>query len=695
MVGLPQASEQTLLDALNRAQREAVSTTEGPLLVLAGAGTGKTRVITYRIAYLLMKGVPAENILGVTFTNKAAQEMRERVAALTGGRRPKGLTLSTFHALGVRILRAEAETLGLRRNFTIHDQGDQISLLRTILRDIQGPVSTGDARIALSHISLAKNRMASPEDLVEEAADEYEYLIARAYLRYQQALLDVNCVDFDDLILLPVKLLTENDAVRQKYLDRFRYLMVDEYQDTNGAQYKFTHALVGPDRNICVVGDDDQSIYGFRGAEMDKILRFEKDFPGARVVKLEENYRSTASILRLANAVISGNVGRHDKSLRSTMGAGLPVRWVQTPSAEAEVAWVIRQVQELNQRGRRSYEDMAILLRSAIQARPFEEKLRLRQIPYRLIGGQSYFDRKEIRDAIAYLNVVCNPRDDVSLLRVINTPRRGFGSTTLKNLDTFAREQGCPLSDALGMIADGEGKFTARVRAGAKELADAFRVARRQLDEGRATSMVRQLLDDVGYDSALAELYPDPLTLQARKGAVEDFIQSIERWESRRPDEELGAYLAALTLDKSDEKEKDVPRGLTIQTLHSAKGLEYPVVFLVGVEEEYLPHRKSIQDGDRGIEEERRLFYVGITRARGELILTSAVMRRAYGRDHLRKPSRFLTELEDSSLIESSEHRPSKLADADDVSSHLDAFRALRNRQDEAAGRSPRTTTEP
>jgi len=669
-----------LVAGLNPAQREAVLTTEGPLLVLAGAGTGKTRAITHRIAYLLAQGTPPENILGVTFTNKAAAEMRERVGGLLGGRKPKGLTLSTFHALGVRMLRAEAEAVGLRSTFTIYDSSDQVSLLRTVLRDIRGAVSTSDARGVQTAISLAKNRFASPEDLVEEAVDEYEYLVARAYVRYQEALQAVNCVDFDDLILLPVRLLNENEAVRDKYQKRFRYLMVDEYQDTNGAQYRFTRALVGPERNICVVGDDDQSIYGFRGAEMDKILRFEKDFPGAKVVTLEENYRSTASILALANAIIAVNPERHPKQLRANAGGNAPVRWVRTANGEAEVDWVVRKAMDLHRNGRR-YDDMAILLRSAIQARPFEEKLRLRHIPYRLIGGQSYFDRKEIRDALAYCCVAHNPSDDMSLLRVINTPRRGFGNTTIARLDAFARERRIHLCEALTAAASGEGTFTPRARKGAQELVDVFAAARERLEAGEFSAMAREIMDAVGYRDSLTDLYPDPLTLQSRWAAVEDFCQSIERWEGREPNGEFHDYLAAIALDRSDDR-KEESAGLTIQTLHSAKGLEYPVVFLVGVEEEYLPHKKSVQDGDRGIEEERRLFYVGVTRAREELYLTSAEERRAYGRDHQRRPSRFLTELDDDALISTGVAGPAGAATQVDVKAHLDAWRAMRDSQD-------------
>jgi len=689
---------ESLLRELNDAQREAVMTTDGPLLVLAGAGTGKTRVITYRIAHLLLRGVAPENILGVTFTNKAAREMRERIAALTGGRKPRGLTLSTFHALGVRILRAECAAIGLRKNFTICDASDQVSRLRTVLRDIKGPVSAGDARAILATISLAKNRLASPEDLVDDATDEYDYLIARAYLRYQEGLKTQNCVDFDDLILLPARLLESSPEICAHYRQRFRWLLVDEYQDTNGAQYRFTRALVDPARrNVCVVGDDDQSIYGFRGAEMDKILRFEQDFPGARVVKLEENYRSTSDILELANAVISQNAGRHPKRLRATAGRGAPVRWVTVPSSEDEVDWIVREILDLTQRRGSRPDDIAILMRSAMQARPFEEKLRLRRIPYRLIGGQSYFDRKEVRDAIAYWNVAHNPSDDMSLLRIINTPRRGIGNTTIARLDALARDRKESLVATLERVAAGAEGFSSAVRAGAKGLSDAFARAQERARAGRFEELCRGLLDDVSYRDALAELYSDPLTLQSRWGAVEDLLSSVKRFdESPASDgpESFGEFLAALALqgdDDHEDRDEHQHAGLVLQTLHSAKGLEYPVVFLIGVEDESLPHRKSIEDGDRGIEEERRLFYVGITRARQVLYLTSATFRSAYGKEHLRRPSRFLSELRESvgadglplsPLWENSSYRPAAKAEGDDVRNYLDEYRRLRELQD-------------
>lgn len=662
--------------SLNDAQRQAVRTTQGPLLVLAGAGTGKTRVITYRIAQLLREGVDPENILAVTFTNKAAREMRERVGDLLA-RRPAGLTISTFHSLGVRILRTECKRTSLRSNFTIFDHSDQVAVLRGILREIRGAITSGDVNAVLSAISLAKNRFLSPADFLDESEDDFDFLVARAYGRYEEHLRSLNCVDFDDLISLPVRVLQDNEETRQQYQERFRYLLIDEYQDTNGSQYRFTQALVGPERNICVVGDDDQSIYGFRGAEMDKILRFERDFPGAAVVKLEENYRSSKSILDLANAVISNNSKRHDKILRSTLRQGLPVEWIETADEEEEVDYVLLGVQEQTSREGRQYEDIAVLLRSAHQARAFEEKLRLRHIPYTLVGGQSYFDRKEIRDTLAYWTAAYNPRDDVSFLRILNYPRRGIGATAVASLDRLARSRGCSLLEALDAVAQGEGNFSRAGREGAVALAETFRKARSHLERRQFAAMCRGILEDVLYRESLKDLYPDPLTCDARWAQVEALIEFVTDWEKKNTGGDFCEFLEALTLDPRAEDESK-RRGVSLMTLHSAKGLEFPVVFLPGIEEDTLPHRKSVEEGDRAIEEERRLFYVGITRAREKLTILTAESRVLYGKARERQPSRFLTELTDESLLSRERYDASAPATEDKVDLFFSRYRSIK-----------------
>jgi superfamily I DNA/RNA helicase len=668
-----------LLAGLNAAQREAATCTEGPLLVLAGAGTGKTRVITHRIAHLLRRGVPAEAILAVTFTNKAAREMRERVASIVGST-PRGITLSTFHSLGVRILRAEAASIGYRHDFGICDEADQVSLLRTIVRDLRGAVAAVDARAVLAHISRAKNRFELPAEALEAASDDWEHLVACAYERYQSSLRDLNNVDFDDLILLPV-LCLRHEEIARKYRLRFRYILVDEYQDTNGAQYHFLRALVGPHRNLCVVGDDDQSIYGFRGADRDKILGFERDFPGARVVKLEENYRSTGAILDLANAVIASNLARHGKVLRSTVGQGAPVVKITTSDELAEVDCVVRRISSLIEAERVPPTSIAILIRAAIQARPFEEKLRLRQIPYTLVGGQSYFDRKEIRDVLAYFRAASNPRDDLSLLRILNVPRRGFGSTTIQKLDALARQSGLSLLEALGQVAGGAGDFSSSLRAAAGHVHDLFLRARERLEQGQISAMAHGLVEESSYREAVEDLYADPVTRQGRWGAVTDLLASVDRWAASQPGAALTDFLEAVALD-GDERgdEPKSARGVMIMTLHSAKGLEFPHVFLVGVEEDLLPHKRAAAEGDAAIEEERRLFYVGITRARACLTLTHASVRTAFGEPQPRLPSRFLGEVAGRGLLEEHTYNGQTEASEDDIQQYVQDYRRLRRK---------------
>ncbi|MEM7235708.1 MAG: 3'-5' exonuclease, partial [Planctomycetota bacterium] len=483
-------------------------------------------------------------------------------------------------------------------------------------------------------------------------------------------------VDFDDLIRLPGKLLEEHNDIRAKYRDQFRYLMIDEYQDTNGTQYRFARQLVGPDRNICVVGDDDQSIYGFRGAEVDKILSFERDFPGAKVVKLEENYRSTGPILELANAVISQSVGRYPKELRSNVPGGEPVTWIESPDAEAEVDCIISKFLELRAAERLKYEDIAVLLRSAIQARPFEEKLRLRDIPYTLVGGQSWFDRKEIRDVLAYWRVACNPQDDLSLLRIINVPKRGIGPTTVAKLDELARSRSEPIYMTLAKVAEGDGEFKPKVRAALGEFVKALHTAASRFETKRDyEGAARELLEDVAYDAAIEDLYPDKETAKLRWNAVEQLLESASRWEDKNPNEDFAEFLASLAIDTDRSNDKEKTKGVTLMTLHSAKGLEFPLVFLPGLEEELLPHRRSVQDGDHAIDEERRLLYVGITRARRRLFITTAAKRSLWGKDKRRLPSRFLAELSEMNLFERNDYGAHKPVQEDELKGLLAEYR--------------------
>jgi superfamily I DNA/RNA helicase len=677
---------------LNRAQAEAVAATEGPVLVLAGAGTGKTRVITYRIAHLLEKGVPPEAILAVTFTNKAAREMRQRVGEILG-RRPRGLTLSTFHALGARILRAEARELGYRPDFNIYDASDQVSLVRGALNEIRGHAAAAGAPSVLAAISRAKNRFASADDLDESACDDGERLVAAAYRKYQDGLRTMSCVDFDDLIYLPVVLLESRADIRDRYRGRFRYILVDEYQDTNGAQYRFLRSLVGPPRNLCAVGDDDQSIYGFRGAEVEKILTFERDFPGARVVKLEENYRSTGAILGLANAVIAASPSRHQKRLRAKHGPGAPVRFVVAPDPAREVDFIVGEVKALIRSRAAAPSAVAILIRAVHQARPFEEKLRLRGIPYTLVGGQSYFDRKEVRDVLAYWMAAANPRDDMSLLRIINVPPRGFGPAAIEKLQALARASKVSLADALEAAGRGEapaeGGLPEAARRSAGGLAAVFRTARERLGARDFRGFARGLLEDARYEEAVNGLYPDPLERRSRWAAVEDLLRSVERWQSASPGGSFNDFLEAMALDGAPEDgEREAARGLLLMTLHGAKGLEFPHVFLAGVEEEVLPHRRAVEEGDRAVEEERRLLYVGITRAQRTLTLTRAARRRAHGVEREALPSRFLLAAIAERLVEEGAYNPHAEATEEDVAGFLEDYRRSRGEKKERAGAS-------
>ena len=660
--------EDPLLSKLNVAQRKAVTTTEGPVLVLAGAGTGKTRVITFRVAHLLRKGVPPEAILAVTFTNKAAREMRERVGEILG-REPAGLVLSTFHSFGARILRKEAAALGYRPNFNILDTADQLAFLRTILQEVRGAASP---RAILGAISRAKSRFALPGEVLDAAGSDAEELVGLVYERYQEQLQAMNCVDFDDLILLPVTVLRRHEEIRARYQSRFRHLLVDEYQDTNASQYELLRLLVGPERNLCVVGDDDQSIYGFRGADRDKILAFERDFPGARVVKLEENYRSTESILKLANAIIAGSASRHKKTLVSRLGKGAPVRWVEASDDAAEVDHVLGEVQRLLWSGTPPA-SIAILIRAAVQARPFEEKLRLRRIPYTLIGGQSYYDRKEVRDVIAYWMAAANRRNDFALLRIINVPPRGFGSATIRRLRDLAAQRKVPILEALRLAAHED--FSPAQKSAAEHLCGLFDRASDRLKKRQFSAMARGIVEEAGYDEVLAQLYPDPLTRSNRRAAVDELLRSVESWEKEQGD--FLDFLEALALSQEDPREKP-QGGLSLMTLHGAKGLEFRHVFLVGAEDDIIPHRKAQAEGDKAIEEERRLFYVGITRAREALSISHARARTVQGRLRPAEPSRFLLEVAGKGLLDREVYDPHREATDDDVEEALATYRSLR-----------------
>ncbi len=633
-----------MLDLLNPEQRRAVETTQGPVLVLAGAGTGKTRVITYRIAHLLERCAGPENILAMTFTNKAAGEMRERVAELVGDGAASGLTIGTFHAFCVQLLRRHSRQLGMPSGFSICDSSDQLAILKGVLRELRIPEQALPPGAALAKISLSKNRLETPADRAAAATSEEEAVLARIYERYDEALRRSRALDFDDLLLEALRLFREHDSIRESLRDRYRYVLVDEYQDTNRPQYEIVTQIAGEHRNLCVVGDDDQSIYGWRGADVEKILGFEKDFPGAAIVRLETNYRSTQSILDAANRVIRHNADRHEKALRASLGAGEPVKMFKMADEQSEAAFVIRQILELSGSRKARFGDFAILFRTGNQPRAFEAELRARQVPYVLIGGMSFFDRKEVRDVLAYLKLMANPDDELALLRIVNTPPRGVGKTTVDRILKFATQHGISAGQAFE-----RGEEVAGVPVGALDAVRQLRATLRGLgdpDPGRQlVPRLRALLEAVDYRAEVVRCYPDARTRDDRWVAVEEVVNMAENYLRRESQPTMAGFLEKLALTASDLGTEEEGGGdrVTLMTLHAAKGLEFPCVFLVGVEEGVLPHARACEEGT--VPEERRLCYVGITRARERLVLTCCESRAKFGRRLSASPSRFVWEL--------------------------------------------------
>jgi len=635
------------LSGLNPPQRRAVTTTEGPLLVLAAAGSGKTRVITHRIAWLLARGTSARSILAVTFTNKAAAEMKERVVRLVG-QGAQALTVCTFHAFGAQVLREHAPLLGWPKRFVIADTGDQISLVHRALR--QRPIdgkSDFDPRRILAAISRAKNAGRAPA-AEGDAPSEREVAAAEAFPLYQRALRAQAAVDFDDLLLLPLRLFREHPEVLDRYVRRFRHLLVDEFQDTSGAQLELLKLLAGERRNVCAVGDDDQCIYGWRGAEVGNILRFEQAFPGASEVRLEQNYRSVPAVLEAAHGVVSPLAGRRPKQLWTERVGGPKVRLVVTPGEDDEAAFVARSVEQLLRQGGRP-DDIAVLYRTNGQSRPLEEAFRARGVPYEVVGGAEFFDRREVRDVLAYLKVLANPADEVSLLRIVNVPARGIGDVTVEHLVARAHEHGRPLSDVLAAAGSVPGLTPGAARA-VSEFADLLHRTRARLRTEPLSVVTRSLLHDIGFEAAARATASSAGAADRRLRGVEGVLGSLEQFERREgPRSDLRAYLQRLSLDTREEEDGPTPARVTLLTLHAAKGLEFKTVFLVGMEEGLLPHG-GMQGEPQDLEEERRLCYVGITRAREELILTRAATRLRRGREVPRTPSRFLADIPGSVL---------------------------------------------
>jgi DNA helicase-2/ATP-dependent DNA helicase PcrA len=631
------------LAGLNPDQREAVLTTEGPLLVLAGAGAGKTRVITTRIAHLLAKGVEPRAILAMTFTNKAAGEMRERVAALAGPR-AKELTVGTFHAFCARALREHGHVLGLPRRFTICDASDQLSAVKQAMRELRVHETAMQPQAVLARVSLGKNRLESAAGFLAQGEGGRDQLVGSVWQRYQEQLARTRALDFDDLLLETLRLLREHEPVRRHYRERYRYVLVDEYQDTNLPQYEIVREIAGGHRNLCVVGDDDQSIYGWRGADVRKILSFGHDFPGAAVVRLLTNYRSTREILDCANRVIRHNHGRHDKALVSARGAGEPVRSFALKDETAEAQFVVSEMRKLLRLEEARPRDFAILCRTQVQFRPLEAELRANGIPYVVVGGMSFFDRKEVRDVVAFLKLALHMGDEASLLRVINTPARGVGKTSIDRVVAFATEHGITASEAFERAGDIASLPEAAV-LGYRGLRDALQGSGLASAGSDLVARLSAFLERIDYRSEVNRLYPDPMVREARWAGVLEVLNFAENHVRRSAEPTLEGFLEELALTSGEEPDqKPEARGdaATLLTLHAAKGLEFPHVFLAGMEEGLLPHARAVAES--GIEEERRLAYVGITRAMTTLTLSFARERAKYGKRASSVPSRFLYE---------------------------------------------------
>jgi DNA helicase-2/ATP-dependent DNA helicase PcrA len=651
------------LNNLNPQQRSAALHQKGPLLLLAGAGSGKTRVITCRIANLLQQGVPAHQILAVTFTNKAAREMRERVQELVGKTDAKGMIIATFHSLCVRILKSHIERLGFKNNFSIYAAADQQRLIRELLRELSNESSSADAEQVLWRISGAKNRLVTASDYQPNDRDPLSALTAMVYPRYQSALKAYNAVDFDDLLMFTVQLLEQHTDLLDHYRELFQYQMVDEYQDTNPVQYRLLRLLAGGHNNLCVVGDDDQSIYAFRGADVANILDFEKDFPGTKVIKLEQNYRSSGNILNAANAVIKNNQKRREKSLWTSSGSGTDIEYLLCEDSEDEASQVIERIHAERYRSKLSYGDFAILYRTNSQSRSFEEQLRYENIPYVLIGGQQFYDRKEVKDVIAYLRVILNPADEVSLLRILNYPKRGIGESSIDKIIRYSASSTIPLWKVLKdscNLPDINDKTRAAITTFVSLI---NRFQKRFKQPLRLRETLQELLAELKLADEIYRQEKDPLVARRRVENQEEILNSMATYLERSPQPTLSGFIERISLaddDSSGRNDKESQLSVdavTLMSLHSSKGLEFPVVFLAGMEEGFLPHKKSIYE-TFDIDEERRLCYVGITRAQKQLFLLGARQRRKYGKLEQREPSRFLSEIPEALLKTVDRARP-------------------------------------
>jgi DNA helicase II / ATP-dependent DNA helicase PcrA len=632
-----------LLNGMNPEQAEAVKATEGPLLIMAGAGSGKTRVLTHRIAYLMVeKGVNPYNILAITFTNKAAREMKDRIHNILGGA-SENIWISTFHSMCVRILRRDIDRIGMNRNFTILDSTDQQSVIKAILKEKNIDPKKFDPRSLLGSISSAKNELTTPEELSKQVGGYYDQVVSDVYTEYQKRLRKNQALDFDDLIMTTIQLFQRVPEVLEFYQRKFQYIHVDEYQDTNRAQYMLVKLLASRFQNLCVVGDSDQSIYRWRGADIANILSFEKDYPRATVIFLEQNYRSTKRILQAANEVIQKNSNRKPKNLWTENHDGEKISYFRADTEQTEAQFVTGKIKEMMESGKRKYSDFAILYRTNAQSRVMEEVLLKSNIEYSIVGGIKFYDRKEIKDILAYLRLISNPDDDISLLRVINVPKRGVGATSVDKIARYAQDHDISMFNALEE-ADFIGlspKITKAVIE-FKEMVKGYTAMQEYLS---VTELVEEILEKSGYiDMLKAE---KSIESQSRLENLDEFLSVTKSFEQSNDDKSLVAFLTDLALvadiDKLDED--DQPKdSVILMTLHAAKGLEFPVVFLMGMEEGVFPHSRSLMEEDE-MEEERRLAYVGITRAEEQLYLTNAQMRTLFGQTKMNPVSRFIQEI--------------------------------------------------
>ena len=629
-----------LLDSLNSTQLDAVEHTEGPLLILAGAGSGKTRVLTHRVAYLIDQGLAApEEVLAITFTNKAAREMKDRVALLVGPD-SRRMWVSTFHAFCARILRVHAEKLGYKREFTIYDGADQVRLVKRCIVELGKDPKRFNPRSFQSQISAAKNVLMAPDDFLRNTEGYIAENVAEVYDLYQKRLYENNAMDFDDLIMQTVALLELFPEVRERYQTRFKYIHVDEYQDTNHAQYRLVNILAAAHRNLCVVGDDDQSVYSWRGADIRNILDFERDYPEAKIVKLEQNYRSTQTILDAANAVVANNASRKAKELWTAGNEGDRIRVFAASDEYAEARFVVSEIERLMDGGT-SARDISVFYRTNAQSRALEDVLVREGIPYQVVGGVRFYERAEIKDAMAYLSVIANPDDSGSLERIINVPKRGIGNTSVAKLQDYASKNGISLYDALSETD--EAGLTGAARKACRAVRDLFEGLRVAAVEVPPTDLIGAVLDESGYRKELEA--EDTVESESRLENLEELINAAREYERVEPEPTLAGFLQEQALYSDQDSMTSQGGSVTLMTLHNAKGLEFSHVFVVGMEEGTFPHARSLDE--HNLEEERRLAYVGITRAKETLTLTHARLRSSWGEREYRMPSRFLSEIPD------------------------------------------------